>query len=154
MSDRNRMESLDAGAPVNLSPYPPVSVAMHRQARIVHEALLRQERVAAAGERRFMRWYAVIVLAVAAVAILTGCSKAVTSGTVTGKEYHPAYESSYMICAAYIKAQCSVWMPVFDHHKQEWVLDLRGDDNSTGTVTVSDATYRSISVGDYYRGNS
>jgi len=51
MSARNRMESLDAGAPVNLSPYPPVSVAMHRAARLAYEELRRQE----AEQRRWER---------------------------------------------------------------------------------------------------
>jgi len=63
MSARNRMESLDAGAPVNLSPYPPVSAmnALHARERRMREERL-ERRMQARAEARMTVLVALFVI--------------------------------------------------------------------------------------------
>lgn len=66
MSARNRMESLDAGAPVNLSPYPPVNASIVRIRRLAQEELRRQEAAQRAAEHHvnWCFWPALFLVAV------------------------------------------------------------------------------------------
>jgi len=88
--------------------------------------------------------------AVAALAalVLTGCSS-ISSGTVTGKEYSPAYTTTSLQCYSFGKAGCTMWMPVVHYWPATYQLDLRNG-SKTGWVDVDARTYAQERVGDRY----
>ncbi|WP_434315879.1 hypothetical protein [Leifsonia sp. P73] len=83
---------------------------------------------------------------------LTGCS-AISSGTITRKEYRPAYETSVLTCGAYGKYGCTLWIPIPEHEPASYRLDIRNGDKS-GWVDVDQTTYDQEKVGDWWGGRS
>jgi len=67
------MERLDAGAPVNLSPYPPVNAmdALHARERRMREERLERRMQARAEMLTAIRFYGVTVIAAVLVLIVT-----------------------------------------------------------------------------------
>ncbi|KQO98305.1 hypothetical protein [Leifsonia sp. Leaf264] len=92
-----------------------------------------------------------VVASALAVAALAACSP-ISSGTITGKHYEPAYTYVSTTCAAYdSKGNCSVTMPLTNYVDDEYRLDItRG--GKDGWVIVSEHTYDGARVGDYFSG--
>lgn len=96
-----------------------------------------------------MKKILVAVTVAAAVVILAGCS-AISAGTVTGKNYEPAYSYTTMQCYSYDKnMNCTVQMPVQQHVSEKWRFNL-DDGRDTGWVYVDETTYHEFEIGDSY----
>lgn len=96
------------------------------------------------------------LLALVVAAVLTACSS-ISAGYVTKKEYSPAYFVPVTYCAMFnAKGICVVWATRQDYHPERFTLrliesnDLLDRDAKTGWVTVSEGTYDSYEVGDWY----
>lgn len=76
-------------------------------------------------------WVAAAAL-IFALAACGGGSDGPKQGTVIDKAYHPErdYDTTMMICSAYSKYGCAVWVPITTHHHDDawWEvkLDNRG----------------------------
>lgn len=90
------------------------------------------------------------VLAVAGAAIvalaLTACSP-ISSGTVTGKEFHPSHNETITTC--HLIGKVTICTPMTHRVDDKWQLDLTKGDK-TGWVDVDKSTYDRTSVGDYF----
>lgn len=81
--------------------------------------------------------------------LLTGCSSAPASGTVTARHYSAPYDWTQMMCASYGKYGCQVYMPVQEHQDASWSITLTNG-QQTGDVDVDERTWDRIRVGDHY----
>lgn len=91
-----------------------------------------------------------LAVIVTAALLLVGCSS-ISSGYITAKKYHEAYDYYTMSCAAYnSKGVCMTWVQVWHHVKEKWSFDIRNDNQDTGWVYVSESEYNSYGIGDYY----
>lgn len=102
-----------------------------------------------------MRRKLATLLIVAAV-LLTGCSSPIDEGYVTEKQRWPGYYYTTMQCAAYNnKSQCTSWIHVQHYVPPVWKLLLKEpagkmEEQKTGWAYVTQSTYDSIEVGQYY----
>lgn len=89
-----------------------------------------------------------------ALAVLVACS-AISEGTVTSKDYDPAWtqtvydqrcisRNSNGVCSGYIST------PRYIFHPERFTLNLSGEEDKTGWVSVSESEYEQYEVGDYY----
>jgi hypothetical protein len=100
--------------------------------------------------------------------LLAGCGA--SSGTVTAKDFAPAHDEQY-IQQIYMGETCTggygsvprtcspnyMWMPATRHVADHWSLKLEqcsdanpDADCEHGTVTVTEAVFNAIEVGDFY----
>lgn len=103
-----------------------------------------------------MRRLAAALLAIVVGVTLAACS-AISAGYVTEKEYSPAYTYPVTYCSMYSsKGSCMVWMTRQEYVPEKFTLrlvesnDLLDRDAKTGWVNVSEGTYDSYEVGDWY----
>ncbi len=88
--------------------------------------------------------------------VLAGCSS-IDEGYITKKEYKPAYQTSTIICAAYGKYGCTVWVPHTNYYPESWWFDIveadsaDGGEPKTGWVYVGPETFEKYKEGDYYK---
>lgn len=92
---------------------------------------------------------AVAVLAL----LLVGCSP-IDSGTITDKHHREGYYQTTYVqqCMAYDKnGSCTqyITVPQTTYYPPSWTFDLRKGDEK-GWVGVSEGTYDSYEIGDYY----
>lgn len=90
---------------------------------------------------------AVLTSVVSFGVIFTGCAGSIKSGTVTDKEYNPAYTSTIFTRIG------NVTVPHNIHHSAKYEIKLSGEENGekvTGWIYVSEETYNSYNIGDYY----
>lgn len=90
---------------------------------------------------------AVLAAAVSFGVIFTGCAGIIKSGTVTDKEYKPAYTSTIFTRIG------NVTVPYNIHHSAKYEIKLSGEENGekvTRWIYVSEETYNSYNIGDYY----
>jgi hypothetical protein len=83
------------------------------------------------------------VALVLAILALTGCS-AIHEGTITDKNYRPAFTSTTVI---YCGKGCVI--PSTTYHPESWTFSLEYGDED-GWVRVAEPTYETYDVGDYY----
>jgi len=79
--------------------------------------------------------------------ILTGCVGSIESGTVIDKDYKPAYTST-----TYIRIG-NVTVPHIINHNAKYEIKLSGEKDGepvTDWIYVSEETYKSYNIGDYY----
>lgn len=108
-----------------------------------------------------MKWLVILIL-------LTGCGP--SSGTVTAKDFEPAHNEQYLqqvymgeTCTGgygSVPRTCSpnyMWMPATRHVADRWSLRIEScsdadpeKDCARGTVTVTEALFNAIKVGDFY----
>lgn len=91
---------------------------------------------------------AVLAAVVSCSAVFTGCAGSIKSGTVTDKEYKPEYTSTI-----YVHVTKGVIIPHIIPHDAEYKIELSGEENGekvTGWIYVSEETYNSYNIGDYY----
>ena len=90
------------------------------------------------------------VAAVALLLVLIGCGDGITTGTITSKEHHDAYDYIRLQCGGWdSKGQCTTQVPITEHVESVWRLHLRAG-NQTGWVDVDERTYRAYNVGGHY----
>ena len=81
---------------------------------------------------------------------LAGCSSPISSGIITDKTHKEGYYYTTLICGAYSsKGYCTVYIPIQNYSPPVWRFDIR-EDEQTGWVRVTEETYNSYEVGDYY----
>ena len=78
---------------------------------------------------------------------LVACSDPPDHGIITAKNHHGAYSWVQMVCAAYNKGICTVWVPITHHVAERWELCLRSGD---GCRDVDQHPYDRVRIGDYY----
>lgn len=84
------------------------------------------------------------------VLLLTACS-GISSGTVIEKHYEGPYTYSTQQCAGYnANGGCTVWIPIFHHVDEQWVVTLENKEGDKGTVEVEKKDYDSIEIGTIY----
>lgn len=91
---------------------------------------------------------AVLAAVISCSAIFTGCAGNIESGTVIDKEYKPEHTSTM-----YIRTGNGVMVPCSTHHDAKYEIKLSGEENGekvTGWIYVSEETYKSYNIGDYY----
>jgi hypothetical protein len=90
----------------------------------------------------------------AALVALAGCSDPPESGYVLNKGHEAAYDWVQMICGAYGKYGCTVYVPIVQHEPEHWTLCLVDDKGSkSGTCRnreVDAATWRQYATGQHY----
>lgn len=90
-----------------------------------------------------MKRIATALIAVAALAVtLTGCGE--VDGTVTSKDYKPAYDTTTVVLVG------KVMVPTIIHHDACWQVTVTGD--HSGKKCVDKTTYKALSVGERYTG--
>lgn len=88
-------------------------------------------------------------LVITAAIFLTGCS-VISSGTITDKKHSDAYYYPVTYCAIYGKnGICMMYSTRQDYMPASWSFDLAKEDK-TGYVRVSESTWNSYDIGDYY----
>lgn len=114
-----------------------------------------------------MKRIALALASMLMVFLFAACTPAVTSGTVTGKSYHAAHDTTAMIpiyttsCTSQYNPstksssqnctqQFAYFMPVTTHHSECYELNLKNDDGNTGSVCASQTDYETIKVGDFW----
>jgi len=104
-----------------------------------------------------IKWKSLFVVALSA-ALLVACGKAVTSGTVTSKNYQPPDTVYEDICVSYDrKGNCAAHTVIPRTQSAVWELCLRDDtpkkgvlQPTTGCVEVSQADFERYEVGQHY----
>lgn len=94
------------------------------------------------------KMFAVLAAAVSFGVIFTGCAGSIESGTVIDKEYEPEYTSTM-----YVRVGDNVMVPCSTHHDAKYEIKLSGEENGekvTCWIYVSEETYKSYNIGDYY----
>lgn len=91
-------------------------------------------------------------IAVTGVLLLSGCG-APDSGYITDRKWSEAYTYYDQQCMMYNKDMiCQMYIPVERNVPARYSFDIRdGDDH--GWVSVTETTYSSYSVGDFYDNN-
>lgn len=91
-----------------------------------------------------------LAVIVATILLLVGCSS-ISSGYITAKKYHEAYDYPVSYCAMYdSKMNCKLWAQRWEHVREKWSFDIRNDNRDTGFVYVSESEYNEYQIGDYY----
>ena len=107
------------------------------------------------------------MIGAAIVLLLTGCAP--SSGTVTAKDFEPAHDEQYLqqvymgeTCTGgygSVPRTCSpnyMWMPATRHVADHWSLKLEHcsdadpSDCQRGSVSVTEAIFDALEVGDFY----
>lgn len=95
-----------------------------------------------------MKRLAALVL-VASALLLSACSS-INAGTITNKVAEPGMYMTTQSCAMYNKdGICSSWVPITTYDDPDWRFDIRDGDDS-GWVYVSQDTFDTYEIGDYY----
>ena len=92
----------------------------------------------------------ILAALVGSVLLLTGCSS-IDSGYVYDKIYEEGYYYvAYYQCMSYSSAgYCTIQVPVYQYDDPDWRLNIRNGDE-TGWVYVSEYTWNTYEVGDWY----
>lgn len=81
---------------------------------------------------------------------LAGCS-AISAGTITSKDRTDGYYYTTRLCTAYSKnGTCTSYIPMQNYVSPTWKFNL-SDEKNTGWVYVTEDTYNSYEVGDYFK---
>lgn len=87
-----------------------------------------------------------------ALSALTGCGDGIDTGTVTKKEFNPAYTVPRQQCMGYNPqnpAICMYYTTVYDSYPERYRLYLKEGDKN-GWVDVSPDEYKNYTVGGHY----
>lgn len=104
---------------------------------------------------------ALVLCLVGITLIAAGCSEGIRSGLITDKVHH-AERTWFTVENQTIGETCvgtganrvctAQTIPVLKSHRrpEEWLLKLRDDEGRSGTVSVSEGTFGSVAVGQWF----